>query len=142
MLSQFGGLFYKAILAFFEKIIIGSLPKSPRIAGRQFPAKSRTPEHRHDLHAQLCAEIQQREQIIFSPALDLFWRFFGNFGWKEGANGRAAGPGCRMHPERTMTRNAIEFHFGLFKRSLDFFGTFEEVATLHHIIGWLGALRP
>ena len=70
MLAKLGGLLDKPVLAFLEEIVIAARPEAPRITGRQFPAKSRAPKHRHDFDAQLGAQIEQAQQIILGPLLN------------------------------------------------------------------------
>ena len=53
--------------------------------------------------------------------------------------GRAARPGCRVHPERAVGRNAVEDHVGLGKTRLDFLGRHKAFVRLEHVIGRLRA---
>jgi len=142
MLADFGRLLDEPLLAFLEQVVIAALPEPPRVAGGQFPAKRHAPEHGHNLHSQLRAQIQQPQNIILRPFLDALGRLPGHVAGNERANGRTARPRRRMHPERAVRRNAIQFQFGLGKGILDLFGALEAFIALQHEVGWLRPRRP
>ena len=62
---------HETLLPFLEQIISRPRPKSPRIPGRQFPAESDAPKHRHDLDLQFGEEIQQAQDVLLRPRFDL-----------------------------------------------------------------------
>ncbi len=99
---------HETFLAFFDEVVAGAAPEAPGIAGGNFPAKSRAPEHRDDSDAEFGAEIEQVENVILSPLLDFPRRLLSHLGRNKGPDGRAVGPGSGVDPERTVGADAVE----------------------------------
>ena len=59
--------------------------------------------------------VEQAQQIILGPLLDFTLGQLGHLGRHERPQALGAGPGTRMHPERTVARDTIEFQLVFLK---------------------------
>lgn len=141
MLAQLLGLLDETVLAFLEQVVVAAFPKTPGVAGGEFPTEGDAPEHGDDLHTEAGAEVHEPEEIIFRPVFDLLDGFAGDLGGNKGANAGAAGPGTGVDPERAMRGHAVQVHAGAGEGVFDFFGALKALLGLEHVVGRLGAGR-
>src|SRR3954453_8359255 len=92
MVADFLRLLHEALIAFLDEIVAGSGPKTPRITGGDFPAVGGAPEHREHFDAQFGDEVEELQDIIFRPLLDLSGRLLRDVGGNERTNGRRLRP--------------------------------------------------
>ena len=139
LLADPGRLLDEAVLSFFEEVEVAALPESPRITGGELPAEGHAPKHRDDLDPEFGAQIQQPQDVILGPLLDFVRRLLRHIGGDERPDGRAAGPGGGVDPERAVRGDAVEAELGFGKGSLDLLGGFEALIALDHEVGGLRA---
>ncbi len=84
--AEFCGFFSKALIAFFDEVILRTREETEWVTCRHFEAVRNTPEHWDDFYIEFCHELEKAQDVIFAPSFNFFGRFFPNALWKERAD--------------------------------------------------------
>ncbi len=102
------GLLHEPLLTFLDQVEVVTLPESPRIPAGDLPSEGDAPEGREDLDAELDRQVEQLDQVVLRPGLDLDRRFLRHVGRNERPDARAARPGGGVNPGGAVAGNAVQ----------------------------------